>query len=119
MRFLPLLLLLCACSSGETAAPSRHEKIAGAFCECTANLAALNHQAQPMSKPTPEQEAEMLQLIRTIQEEYERAKECAASLVAQYGKQNAADLDLIRKAMEKYATHLREQQDLLPELLGQ
>jgi len=118
MRLLPLLflLLLSACEGQPSA--SRFEKIAKAYCECTANLATMNEKAAAMAADT-NAVASFQENLRQIQEEYGKAKNCTATIVAQFGKLKPAELDSVKTALAGKCANMVEQEDLLQEMLGE
>ena len=105
MRYL-LFLLSIACISCENPVPpeSREVKLAKSLCGCTAQLLALNQQA--------ESSADSL-VFRKIAVEFEKARKCAASLGIQPADRSGLDLALIRECPRLVAS-----EDFLSELLG-
>ena len=110
------VLLFFGCQGQEPA--SRYEKIGRAYCECTGSLAALNEQAAALSHQA-DQKANFQEQLKQIQTEYESAKTCTATIIAQYGKLNAADLDSVKMALTGKCVNTPEQADLLKEMLGE
>ena len=106
MRYFLLLMLLgfFAC---ETPAPpeSRADKLAKSLCTCTAQLLALNKQAESGSDSLA---------FRAIAEEFERSRACIALLGIR-----PADSTLLQLALKTHCPVLSEKLDFLPELLHQ
>lgn len=106
------LLSLLACQNQP---PESHaDKVASAYCGCTLQLVALNQKAQAAASDTS-------QVIdfQTMQAEYEKAKECAATLVTRFGKLNPAEIAEVEKSLTLKCPDLAAQRDLLRELMGE
>jgi hypothetical protein len=95
---------------------SRFDKIAQGFCECTTQLAALNQEAVKLADDTT---GKALDIFRSMQVEYHKAKDCTATIVAQYGKIKKEDIPAITKSLEGKCPDLATQRDLLKEMLGE
>jgi hypothetical protein len=115
-----LCCFLTRCANDGDAAGTRHEKIAGAYCECTTRLAELNKKAQASSSASDStSRSNFSQMLNEIQVEYEKSRECAATIIGQYGKLNAEDLALVEQALAARCAGRPEQKSLLYELLGE
>ena len=107
-------MVVAAC---HTAPPeSRYDKMASGFCECTAQLAALNKEAAAMANDTTGKAAAIFQQMQT---EYNKAKECSATVVAQFGRLKKEEIPLVEKALAGKCPDLATQRDLLVEMLGE
>lgn len=115
MRFLFLIILLFIFGGCQTPAPaeSRYRKLATAYCECTGQLAALNRQADTAQSST------LNAYFQKMQIEYEKAKECATTIVAQFGHLKPAELDTLNTVLATQCPDLADKRDLLQELLGE
>lgn len=111
-----LLLLGWACQSAPE--PTRAEKIAGLYCECTAQLAQLNKQAAQAAGDTLAQ-TNFAGLLQQIETEYNNARDCSRAIIVQYGKLKPEELAEVEKALAKKCTDMTEQRDLLREMLGE
>ncbi len=113
--FLLGITLSCsnACTSDADASKKRYEKISTAYCECTAQLAELNRQAQ---KADPSQLNDYFQKMQT---EYTRAKECTATIIGHYGHLNAAELDSVNIFLKTRCPDLADKPEQLQEFLGE
>lgn len=110
-----LLLFGCENQSGE----SRFEKIAAAYCDCTSQLAALNEQTARLAADTNAQTT-FRENLRQIQDEYVKAKECAATAIAsRYGRLGTAQLDSVAMVLTGKCAHFNGHTDLLQEMLGE
>lgn len=118
MRFLLSFVVLFMWACGNTPELSRFEKIAKAYCECTSQLAALNEETARLASDTNAVAAFQERLLQ-IQAEYNKTKECTATIVAQYGKLKPAELDSLKASLARQCAHLAEQEDLLQEMLGE
>jgi hypothetical protein len=118
MRFLSVFVLLLLLACGSEPPVSRFEKIAKAYCECTAHLATMNEKAAAMAADT-NAVAGFQENLRQIQEEYSKAKNCTATIVAQFGKLKPAELDSVMTALAGKCANTAEQADLLQEMLGE
>ncbi|MBL7775566.1 MAG: hypothetical protein JNK89_06155 [Saprospiraceae bacterium] len=115
-RYLLLAALPLGLFAGcaEPAAPkNRFEKISTAYCECTAQLAALNREAQ---KAGPGQ---INNYFQKMQDAYGKAKECAATIIGQYGHLTAAELDSVNLLLHTQCPDLADKREQLQELLGE
>jgi hypothetical protein len=117
---LPLFLLVLFCFGCDDNPPkeTRIDKIAQAFCECTGPLVALNQQAAKLAADTTA-EVSFQENLKKIQEEYNRAKECSATVVAQFGKLKKEEFAQVEKALAGKCPDLATQRDLLREMLGE
>ena len=112
----PLLLLLLTCLFAcENKPPeSRFDKVASAYCECTLQLVALNQKAQSAAADTSQSID-----FQTMQAEYEKSKECAATLVTRFGKLKPTEIAEVEKSLALKCPDLAAQRDLLRELMGE
>lgn len=119
MRYLLWAIAFCMAGCGAQAPESRFDKIARAYCECTGPLAAMNAEAAALAADTNAVTA-FQQRLQAIQTAYNEARTCTASIIAQYGKLNPAELDSVKMALDagKCAGSV-EQGDLLQEMLGE
>lgn len=112
-----LMLLLPGCD--ETPPPeTRYDKIARAFCECTAPLVELNRQTAQLAADTLAQ-VKFQENLKKIQEEYLRAKECSSTVVGQFGQLKKEEFPLVEKSLAGKCPDLATQRDLLREMLGE
>jgi len=118
MRLLILLAVFLIFGCETKPSESRFDKIARAYCECTRQLAALNEKTAAMATDTNAQ-LKFQESLKRIQAEYGKAKECAANIVARFGKLNPAQLDSVKTALSTRCANLTEQNDLLQEMLGE
>lgn len=113
------LFTASACNNQPAApVPSKSEKIATAFCECTAQIGELNQQAEVIYQDSTRQE-EFKQLLKVMEAAMESARECTAPLIGQYGRLNAADLNELQKQVDLKCPAMAGQKDLTRELLGE
>ena len=113
IRILPLSLLgLFACENPPP--ESRFDKVASAYCECTLQLVALNQKAQVAASDTSQRID-----FQTMQAEYEKSKECAATLVTRFGKLKPTEIVEVEKSLALKCPDLAAQRDLLRELMGE
>ncbi len=111
---LPILLFFFfACENRQPA--TTLEKLADGFCECTNSLAEINREVQNQS-PDSTLAAENLERIAA---EYENSKNCATTLVGQFGKLKTADFEKIKPYLKKKCPDRADNIDLLRELLGE
>lgn len=111
-------VLFAACGNDAQPPVSRTEKIASAYCECTAQLAELNKKVAMLAADTAAAK-DMRAYFSQIQEEYQRAKDCSATIVGQFGKLKEEDFAGVEKALQGKCPDLTEQRDLLREMLGE
>lgn len=111
------LALLEACGSGENPQAVRAEKIATAYCECTAQLAALNKEVATLAADTVAGGRDLRPYFLQMQTEYQRAKDCSAAIIGQFGKLTEEDFPGVEKALQTKCPDLTEQRDLLREML--
>lgn len=97
---------------------SRFDKIAKAYCECTGDLAAMNEQAAALAADT-NAVMSFQERLKAIQMEYDSARLCTATIIAQFGKLKSAELDSVRTALAGKCANTAEQGDLLQEMLGE
>ncbi len=108
----------CGSCDNPNAAETRYDRIASAYCECTAALVALNLKAQSLPADSAGH-ANLNAYLQQMQTEYNKAKECSATIVAQFGLLNAADLEAVDKALTHKCPDLATQRELLREMLGE
>lgn len=111
-----LLLGFSACQ--HTPGPSQHEKIAQVYCECTAALGPLNQQAASQVADTTGQTS-FYTLLKQIQDEHTKARECLTSVTAQYGKLSPEMFAEIEKIIAQKCPAMSSNPELLRELLGE
>lgn len=92
---------------------NRYAKIATTYCECTARLAELNKQA---TTAAPDK---LNTYFQEMQGEYAKAKECAVSIVAQFGHLKPAELDSVNTLLTTQCPGVAGHPDMLREMLGQ
>lgn len=92
---------------------NRFEKIASTYCECTTRLAELNKKAA-IAQP-----GELNAYFQEMQTEYAKAKECAVSIVAQFGHLKTAELDSVNTLLVTQCPGMAGHPDLLREMLGE
>ena len=114
---LPLAVFLIAGCENKPV-ESRFDKIAKAYCECTGALAAMNEQAAALAADTNAVTA-FQERLKQIQMEYDSAKLCTATIIAQFGKLKSAELDSVKTALAGKCANTAEQGDLLQEMLGE
>lgn len=115
------LCLFVSCGGDDSQTPPaspRVAQISNAFCQCTARLAVLNEEAKAIQKDTTAV-ARFEEQLRTIEQEYSRAQECAGRLRERFGQINAEELKQIDQELSRICTKLENRTDLLHELLGQ
>ncbi len=112
-----VLFLILGCGN-PSPADTRMDKIAQAFCECTGPLVALNQQTARLAADTTAQPG-FQENLRKIQEEYNRAKECSATIIGQFGRLKKEEFALVEKALAGKCPDLATQRDLLREMLGE
>ncbi|MCC7503860.1 MAG: hypothetical protein IT259_01110 [Saprospiraceae bacterium] len=110
-----LLLLLLLVSCGDSP-EQRYDKIATGFCECTGRLAEMNRQYAELANDTT---GRALTALQDMQAEYNKAKECSAAIISQFGKLKPEEYDAVQKALAGKCPEMTEQQDLLQEMLGE
>ncbi len=118
MRLLLFSFFLSVWSCGNPPADTRIDKIAQAFCECTGPLVALNQQTAYLAADTTA-EADFQENLRKIQEEYNRAKECSATIIGQFGRLKKEEFAEVEKVLQVKCPGLAKQRDLLREMLGE
>lgn len=116
-KFSIALLLLCgmlvsACVDNN-APKGRYEKISTAYCECTARLAEINQKARS-AEP-----GKLNDYFQQMESEFGKAKECAATIIGQFGHLNAAELDSVNFLLKTKCPDLADKQEQLRELLGE
>ncbi len=114
--FLIVLAFFASCQSNSRA--EQLDKIAGTYCECTLRLAELNKEAASFAADTLSN-GRFAGYLQQIQEEYDNAKNCSASIIAQNGRLTPAALDSVRTLLTTKCPELVEQRDLLQEMLGE
>jgi hypothetical protein len=118
MRFVFIFLLFAAGACRETAGPSKYEKIAAAYCECTAKLAEMSAYVASEASDTTARVSFQQNLLQ-LQEEYNNAQDCAAGIKQQYGKLPPEELAKVEKALPQKCTNAESQGHWLAELLGE
>ena len=119
MRLMLLLLVVATVFCCTEPAESRFDKVARAYCECTGKLVDLNQQTAALATDSSAQ-VTFQENLRRIQDEYEKAKLCNATIVAQFGKLRTAELDSLKTILAKgNCPDLSRQDDLLKEMLGE
>jgi hypothetical protein len=106
-------LMYCGCTEPAATSHSRFEKIADAYCECTALLAVINKQADTADR------AQMGEYFKKMQNEYYRTKDCTATIIGQFGHLNAAELDTVNLLLKTRCPELADKREQLQELLGE
>lgn len=93
--------------------------MARAYCECTGKLVELNQQTEALATDKDAQES-FQQNLRQIQDVYDKAKNCNAAIVAQFGKLKTAEIDSLRISLATgQCPELSKQSDLIKEMLGE
>ena len=115
-----LLLLFALLACNDTATENRPEKIALAYCGCTADLLALNQQAETMLRDT----AHQVGYFKQLEAENTKAMECAATIVGKYGKIKGTEMVQIKSCLHRVCpalSQLPEEQldNLLREMIGE
>lgn len=118
MRLFILFAFICLAGCTDQPAESRFDKIAKAYCECTGQLAALNEQAAALAADT-NAVASFQERLKQIQMEYDSARLCTATIIAEFGKLKGPELDSVQMALAGKCANLAEQSDLLKEMLGE
>ncbi len=118
MRLLVLLAVFFILGCSNQPAESRFDKIAKAYCDCTAQLAALNEKAAKMASDT-NAVATFQERLQQIQAEYAKAKDCTDAILSRFGKLKPAEIDSVKNALKGKCAHPTEQGDLLQEMLGE
>ncbi|MBL7802125.1 MAG: hypothetical protein JNL02_00200 [Saprospiraceae bacterium] len=116
MRHALLLLLLLLLVSCGDSPEQRYDKIATGFCECTGRLAEMNRQYAELANDST---GRALTALQDMQAEYNKAKECSAAIISQFGKLKPEEYDAVQKALAGKCPEMTEQQDLLQEMLGE
>jgi len=111
--FCGIILLACNGCMDADAPKGRYEKISEAYCECTAQLAALNRQAQSAGPD------KLNHFFQQMQTEYGKAKECAGTIIGQFGHLNAAERDSVNMLLKTKCPDLADKPEQLQELLGE
>ena len=107
------VLLACNACVDSKAPKSRFEKISTAYCECTAQLAVLNQQAQTADP------AQLNDYFQKMEAEFKKTKECAATIIGQFGHLKAAELDSVNLLLKAQCPDLADKREQLQELLGE
>lgn len=102
-----------ACFDPAPVPQGRFEKIADAYCECTALLAVMNKQADTADR------TRIGEYFKKMQEEYYRAKDCTATIIGLYGHLNTAELDTVNLLLKTRCPELADKREQLQELLGE
>lgn len=108
-----ILLLVSGACTIPSKPETRYQKLAVAYCECTAQLAMLNRQADTANQ------ARLSAYFQQMQVEYDKARECAATIVAEFGHLKPAELDSLNNALINRCPAVADKRDLLQELLGE
>ena len=120
MRFIAFFILFstwaAACTRDKTA--TRGEKIARAYCECTASLGPLNQKAATQSDDSTNMESFYI-LLREMESEHAKAKECLIAVMAHHGKLSGEELAQIEQMIAQKCPLMSGQPELTRELLGQ
>jgi len=106
-------IVLSGCLEPPPIPQGRFEKIADAYCECTALLAVINKQADTADR------AQMGEYFKKMQNEYYRTKDCTATIIGQFGHLNAAELDTVNLLLKTRCPELADKREQLQELLGE
>lgn len=109
-------VLVAACDStvgGTATEQGRFEKIASGYCECTAQLARLNQQADTAARD------QMGVYFKKMQAEYLKVKDCMASIIGQFGHLKAPELDTVNTLLKTRCPELADKREQLQELLGE
>jgi hypothetical protein len=110
-----LLLFLGNCASPPPA--SRMEKLAGAYCECLQTLVALNREMEPLVGS--DTSGQTIVYFQQLQEAYDEAKACSATLIGQFGKLKSEEYPEMERLLAGKCPELASQRDLLREMLGE
>lgn len=110
-----IVLCFAACQNA-TPPETRYDKIATGFCECTAQLAELNKKAVTLASDSTGQAAQMFKQMET---EYNKAQECSATIIGQFGKLKKEEFAAVEKSMAGKCPDLNLQKELLREMLGE
>jgi hypothetical protein len=90
------------------------QRIANAFCECSAQLIQLNQKAEDMRSDTAALNLEELSM------EYEKVKECAGIIIGQNGGRLKPDLmNQVNKILLEKCPEVAKQSDLIQEMLAE
>ena len=123
-RHLPVFFLVIPLAAGgwscndNNAAQKRYDKIASAYCECMTPLAALNQKGPALLADTTRKN-EQTAYFQQVQDEYNKAKECAGSIVGQFGHLKPEELNAVEKTLSGRCPAMAGQRDLLQEMLGE
>jgi hypothetical protein len=112
---LPLACLLAACQEPKTP-EGRLDKMARGFCECTAQLAQLNKEAEKLSADTSRNAVD---IFKQVQAEYDNVTACTGTIVGQYGKLKKEEIAETEKIIARKCPEMARQRDLIRELLGE
>jgi len=110
-----LALFFAACNNTQPT-ESKYDKIATGFCECTAQLVELNKKAVALAADSTGQAAQM---FKQMESEYNKARECSATIIGQFGKLKKEEFEAVEKAMAGKCPDLNLQKELLREMLGE
>ncbi len=99
-------VLLGSC---QPAAPeNRFEQLSKGCCECTARLLEMNREAAQMPEKAD---------FKALEAEYQRTKECIATVTNNLGKLKTEELPPLEKQLQTTCPSLASQRELLQELL--
>jgi hypothetical protein len=121
MKYLVVIIsvfFLFSCKNDAPPPPARADQIALSFCNCTAQLSALNAEAANLKGDTLA-EGKFLEKLNAIQMEYEKTKVCAANLKTRFGALSPSDFVQIEQALNKNCPQMGQAAELLRELFGE
>lgn len=95
---------------------NKYDKIATGFCECTAQLVEMNKKAVALASDST---GEAAQMFKQMEAEYNKARECSATIIGQFGKLKKEEFEAVEKAMAGKCPDLNLQKELLREMLGE
>lgn len=119
-QLLMVLALGCGLSNCDApaAAENRSTKIASAYCECASTLAELNQKVASLTADTTKK-ADLIEYFRKMEQEYTKARECSATIVAQFGQLKPEELEAVELVLQQKCPSLAGHRDQLRELLGE
>ena len=100
--------MLISCQPAAT--ENRIEQMAKGCCECTAHLLELNQQAAQSPDKAD---------FKALEAEFNRAKECLATVSNRFGKLKTEELPLLEKQLQPTCPQLAAQHELLRQLLAE
>jgi hypothetical protein len=101
-------------ASTNAALTKRAAAIATAYCKCTDDLIALNHQMAQVGTDT----ATTNQLFKAIGSAYTRAEACTDSILMLHGHLSPQLLELVQQTVNTQCPDVAAHPDMLRELLG-